>query len=356
VTFKGFESFNFSTSSNLEGLFGAGVGLHLRHFDYFFKECKGKYFYEKTEYYRAFSAILCKIMKNALLQMHLAVFLWGFTGVLGKAIQLGEFPLTWYRTLITALILGAILSYEKAWQKLSGREMGRFAIIGSIIAIHWIAFYGSIKYANASVALICLSTAGVFTAILEPLFFRSKFNFREMLVGLVALLGMYLIYHFEFHYALGIALGVMASLLSALFTLMNKTIIGSYPARTVAFYEIGSGFLFLTLLMPVYLIFFPDISFSPSASDWGWLLILSLFCTVWAQSLALQALKTLSSFTTVLMVNLEPVYGILLAILFFRENKELGSGFIAGMMLIAASVALHTFMMMKAGRKQKRTA
>ncbi|MBK6330817.1 MAG: EamA family transporter [Bacteroidetes bacterium] len=284
-------------------------------------------------------------MKNALIKMHLAVFLWGFTGVLGRAITLQEYPLVWYRTMITATIFVIILFYRKEFIKITGRELLRFMGIGTIIAIHWVAFYGSIKYANASIALTCLATAGIFTAILEPIVLKVKFNVKELIIGFIALIGMYSIYHFEVQYAFGIMLGIFASILSAVFTILNKKIIHKYPSRLVAFYEIGSGFLFLTLLLPVYLYLQPNVSFVPIHYDWIWLLILSLCCTVWGQSLALSALKKLSSFTTVLMVNLEPVYGILLAMLIYHENKDLGIGFYLGILLIAFSVALHTLMM-----------
>ncbi|HMN32643.1 MAG TPA: EamA family transporter, partial [Chitinophagaceae bacterium] len=180
-------------------------------------------------------------MKNALLKMHLAVFLWGFTGVLGRAISLREYPLVWYRTLFTALILLLFLLIFKKISKISKKELGRFFVIGSIIAVHWVVFYGSIKFANASIALTCLATAGIFTSLIEPLMLKSKFNYKEMLIGLVALIGMYSIYHFEIKYALGIALGILAALLSSIFTVMNKKIVSGYSAQLVAFYEIGFG-------------------------------------------------------------------------------------------------------------------
>lgn len=289
-------------------------------------------------------------MKDALIKMHIAVFLWGFTGVLGKAISLAEFPLTWYRTGMTALLFLVVILYRREFRRLSLKEIARFFAIGSIIAIHWVAFYGSIKYANASIALTCLATAGIFTAIMEPILLKTKFKLKEMWVGLMALIGMYCIYRFEFKYALGIGLGVSAAILSALFTLMNKKIINQYPARLVGFYEISSGFVFLCILLPLFMNINPSVSFSPSLWDWIWLFVLSLVCTVWAQSLALSALKVLSPFTTVLMVNLEPVYGIVLAMIFFKENKDLGWGFYLGILLIALSVALHTFYMVKARR------
>lgn len=285
--------------------------------------------------------------------MHLAVFLWGFTGVLGRAISVAEFPLVWYRTAITALILAGILWFRKEFKPLSRFEILRFLGIGTIIAIHWVAFYGAIKYANASIALTCLATAGIFTALLEPIVLKTKFNPLELLVGFIALLGMYCIYHFDVRYAVGIGLGIIASMLSSVFTLFNKKIVQQYPARLVAFYEIGGGFLVLTCLYPLYINLFPQAQFALQGYDWVWLLILSWVCTVWGQSLALSALKVISSFTAVLLVNLEPVYGILLAMFFFHENRDLHTGFYIGIGLIALSVALHSINMM---RHRKQTA
>jgi Integral membrane protein DUF6. len=148
-------------------------------------------------------------MKNALLKMHVAVFLWGFTGVLGRAISSQEFPLVWHRTWMTAAIFLVITLLGKELVATSWKEKGRFFIIGSIIAIHWVAFYGSIKYANASIALTCLATAGIFTALLEPILLRVRFNIKEIFTGIIALIGMYCIYKLEWQYAMGILLGVM---------------------------------------------------------------------------------------------------------------------------------------------------
>jgi drug/metabolite transporter (DMT)-like permease len=226
-------------------------------------------------------------------------------------------------------------------------------LIGAVIAVHWCCFFGAIKYSNASIALVCMATASVFTALLEPLALKTKFNYKEVLLGCLALLGVYFIYHFNFKYALGIGLGVLAALLSTIFTLMNKKIVDDFKPRPMAFYEIFSAFLFLTILTPFFMSYFPEVSFTPVGYDWLWLVILSLFCTVWGQSLALDALKKLSTFTTVLAVNLEPVYGVILAIIFLNENKDLGWGFVLGVTLIGTSVALHSLSMLPEDNKLK---
>lgn len=284
--------------------------------------------------------------------MHAAVLLWGFTGVLGKAISLSAPVLVWYRMLMTAVFMAFILTYRKQWVKVERRDMGRLALVGVLMGLHWTAFYGSIKYSTASIALVCLSTSPVFTTIFNQLIHRDQFNAKELLLGMIALLGMYFIYQFQQFYALGIILGIIAAILAALFTVINKSIAHKYPSRTMVFYEMGTGWLFITLLMPLQIIYVPDTVLLPQHLDWLWLVVLSLCCTVWAQSLALNALKLISSFTATLSVNLEPVYGIILAFVIYHENKLLHPGFFIGMGLILLSVLLQIFILLKPNTKE----
>jgi drug/metabolite transporter (DMT)-like permease len=280
----------------------------------------------------------------------LAVLLWGFTGVLGRAIRLDAPVLVWYRMLFTAMIMAGILTYRKQWMPVAYKDLRLLIGVGCLMGLHWVAFYGSIQLANTSVALVCLSTASVFTALLDPLINKSKHKLPELVLGFLALLGVYLIYRFQQLFGMGILLGITAAMISAVFTVLNKRIADKYPARTMVFYEMSTGWIFVSLLLPVQFYVFPNTRFLPHTAnlfgqhwfqnDWLWLLILSLCCTVWAQSLALTALKRLSAFTVTLSVNLEPVYGTLLAILFYQENKELNSGFYWGMGLIFLSVVV----------------
>ena len=289
--------------------------------------------------------------------MHLAVLLWGFTGVLGKAIALDAPVLVWYRMLLTALFMFFILFYRKQWVKVSPRDLRQLILIGCLIGLHWVGFYGAIKFANASIALVCLSTASVFTSLLDPLVNKGKRDPYELFLGFMALAGVYLIYHFQTFYGLGILFGVIAAILSSVFTVLNKRITHKYPARTMVFYEMTSGWVLISILMPIQFYLFPNTNFIPHSdslfssnwyhNDWLWLVVLSLCCTVWSQSLALTALKKLSSFTVTLSVNLEPVYGILLAFLFYKENQQLNSGFFWGMGLILLSVILQTIRLLR---------
>lgn len=289
--------------------------------------------------------------------MHAAVLLWGFTGVLGKAIALDAPVLVWYRMLLTALFMAVILFYRGQWVKIQRRDMLQLILVGCLMGLHWVGFYGAIKFANASIALVCLSTASVFTSLLDPLINKVKYNPIELLLGLLALAGVFFIYQFQQLYGLGILFGIIAAILSSVFTVLNKGVAHKYPSRTMVFYEMTTGWIFITLLLPIQFYFFPHTQFLPHSysligpdwihNDWLWLVILSLCCTVWAQSLALTALRKLSSFTVTLSVNLEPVYGILLAFLFYKENKQLHKGFYLGMGLILLSVVLQTVRLLR---------
>lgn len=284
--------------------------------------------------------------------MHLAVLLWGFTAVLGRAIDLSAPVLVWYRMLLTALFMGIILYYRREWVAISKGDKYRLIWIGCLIGLHWVAFYGSIKLANASVALVCLSTASIFTSLLEPFVNKSKHNVAELLLGLLAIAGVYLIYSFKTAYGWGVLSGVIAALLSSWFTVLNKKIAHKYPARTMVFYEMTAGWALITLLLPLQLLFSnTEVDLLPGAYDWLWLVILSLCCTVWAQSLALNALKYISAFTSTLSVNLEPVYGILLAFVFFKEYEMLSPEFYMGMGLILLSVLLQMLRVLRPGKK-----
>jgi drug/metabolite transporter (DMT)-like permease len=279
---------------------------------------------------------------KAFLQLHAAVFLAGFTGVLGRLIELNEGWLVWYRMLLSALILLLIFLFRKQSIRIERKYLMKCISIGALIALHWVFFYGSVKYANVSIALVCFAATGSFTAFLEPLILKRRLDVVEVLLGLLVLLGIFLIFHFDIHYKIGILLGVAAAFLSALFPIFNKQLIQHIPADKLTLYELSGGWLMLSLLLPLYLQFSPAVKHIPSASDWFWLLMLALFCTVLAFQLSVHALKRISPFTANLTYNLEPVYGIALAFLLYHEEKELGDGFGWGILLIIASVMIQT--------------
>ena len=278
-------------------------------------------------------------MKSSLLKLHIAVFLWGFTGVLGRLISLNEGLLVWYRILITIIILLAVMWKQGVLHKLPAKTALELFGIGCVLALHWVFFYGAIKVSNVSITLICLSSSGLLTALLEPFIVGSKFSFREVALSLMGIVGIYLIFHFDSKYQKGIIVGMIATFLGVAFSVLNKRLIHNVPSKTMLLYELTGGWLILTLLMPFYLKVFPPLILFPTKLDWGWLLILSGICTVLPMDLSLQALKKQSVFTQNLTLNLEPVYGIILAFIVFKENKNLNGSFYIGFGLIALSVA-----------------
>ena len=286
-------------------------------------------------------------MKKAFIQLHIAVFLAGFTAVLGRLITLNEGLLVWYRLLITVIVLAAMLYYKKEFKKYAAKDLLRMAGVGGIIAFHWVTFYGSVKYGNISVALVCLSSAGFFSALLEPLLFKKKIVFAELFLGLLAIAGIYIIFDFHPQFKIGIAYGILAALGAAIFPMLNKQLIKEFSPRTLTFYELGGGLLILTLLLPFYLKMSPAAYYIPTWSDVGWLLILAILCTVVCFDLQLKALRKISAFTCNLMYNLEPLYGIILAFIFFGEGESFHNEFYWGVLLILLAIVLQMFRLMR---------
>lgn len=279
-------------------------------------------------------------MKKAFFQLHIAVFLAGFTAILGLLIKLNEVLLVWYRLLLTVFILSVLMWIRKEWQKLAFKDILRISGVGMVIAIHWVSFYGSIKYANASVALVCLSASGFFTALLEPLFFRKRIVWQELALGILAIAGIYIIFDFHPQYKTGIIFGVLSAFGSAVFPILNKELLKQFTPKILTVYELSGGLILLSCLIPFYLAWFPAEYYIPTLSDWAWLIVLAFFCTVISFDLQLNALKKISAFTANLTYNLEPVYGIILAFVFFDESKQLHGQFYLGLGLIVLAIVL----------------
>jgi drug/metabolite transporter (DMT)-like permease len=279
-------------------------------------------------------------MKKALIQLHIAVFLAGFTAVLGKLIGLNEGLLVWYRLLITVIALWLLLYLTKSMQRVAVTDRFKILGVGVIVALHWVAFYGSIKYANISIAVTCLAAAGFFTALLEPILFRRRIDSVEALLGLVSVIGISVIFDFHPEYKKGIAFGIVSALASAIFPIFNKKLVTRFDARTLTLYELGGGLVGFSFILPFYLKLFPAAYYLPTFSDWVWLSILAIICTALCFDLQLNALKKISAFTSTLTYNLEPVYGIILGFIIFHENKELHPQFYIGVALIILAVFL----------------
>jgi len=279
-------------------------------------------------------------MKKAFIQLHIAILLAGFTGVFGKAISLNEGLLVWYRMLISGILLLLILGASRRLKAVSLRDFQRIALTGCLLALHWIFFYGSIKYSNISVGVVCFSLTGFFTAILAPILNKKKFAPSELLLSGLTLLGIGLIFSFDSQYRTGILLGVLSSLVVAFYTIVNERLAQSFQSEVITVYQMIGGSIGLAAIMPFYLHIFPVATLVPSMQDFIYLLMLSLFCTVLLYMLLIRALQKISAFTVNLSFNLEPIYTIALAILIYKENRELTIPFYIGLCLIILSVIL----------------
>ncbi len=293
-------------------------------------------------------------MKKAFFELHLAIFLAGFTAIIGKLITLNEGLLVWYRIAFSVIILGVLMTYKKQMRMLSLKEMVKIACVGALIAIHWVAFYGSIKYSTVSVGLVCLSSTGFFTAILEPVILRKKIVLVELLLGILAIVGIYIIFDFHPQYKLGIAFGIFSALCSAGFPIINKQLLEVYTPRVLTFYELSGGLVILSLLLPAYLSFFPAAHLLPTMGDFWWLLLLASVCTVYCFDLQLSALKKIAAFTANLSYNLEPLYGIILAFVIFKEGEVLNYWFYIGLSIIMLAVTLQMAREWYGHKKRKR--
>ena len=290
-------------------------------------------------------------MKKSYLLLHTAVLFIGFSGVFGKLISLNEGLLTWYRVLFSTIILFFVLKLFRIKSTLSFRDKLNMAKVGTLITLSWVLFYASIKYSTISVGVICYCLASFFTAIFEPLINKRKFRSSEFLFSAITLLGISLIFHFDTSYRLGIILGVIAPAFASLYTVYNERLVRKYDSKLINYYQMIGGTIGLGVLLPVYLYFFPAESIIPGFKDVAYLIALALFCTVGVYVSLTEILKKLSAFTVNLSLNLEPVYAILIAFLFFGESKQVNFSFYMGLSLVILSVGLQGFISMLQSRK-----
>jgi len=297
-------------------------------------------------------------LKNQLLsshlKLHLVVLIYGFTAILGKLISLPAAQLVWYRMLIALISFYIFLRWRKTNLSIDRKHFFQLFGIGMIVALHWIAFFGAIKIANVSVALGCLATSTLFTSLLEPFFFHKRINAVEVIVGLLIILGLYLIFRFETSYSLGIIVALAAAFLAGLFSVLNKKMVVHQKASVISFYEMMGGVFCITIYLLVSGCGNNPLSI-PTPTDFICLLALGIICTAYAFAVQVKIMKHLSAYIVALTINLEPVYGILMAYFLFGETEHMTGGFYLGTTIILLSVLgfpLYHFYRRKKERKQ----
>jgi len=271
------------------------------------------------------------------LHLHLIVFIWGFTAILGKLISLEALDLVWYRMLFASVIMTFVVLFNKEKIKVPFNVLVGFIVSGIIIAAHWLTFYQAIKVSNVSITLACLSTGAFFASILEPIFYKRRVIWYELLFGIIVVVGLGIIFNVETKFKTGIYLAVTSAFLSALFSVINGKYAKEYDPNVISLYELSSGVFFLS----IYLFFagsFTPAFFALSVNDLIWLFLLSSICTAYAFSASVKVMKFLSPFTVMLTINLEPIYGIILALLIFKDGEEMSPLFYVGALIILATV------------------
>jgi drug/metabolite transporter (DMT)-like permease len=272
--------------------------------------------------------------------LHLTVFIWGFTGILGALISIDAVQMVWYRVLIASISLFVYFLATKTNIKVSKKQFFQFFFTGSIVALHWIFFFHSIKVANVSVSLICLSSVTLFIAILEPLIKKQKISKGDIFVGLLIILGIYLIFKFETKYTTGIIFGLLSAVAASFFSTINSTLVQKSNPSIIGFYELSGAFFWIT----IYRLFDKSLlteTFNLSPTDWFYLMVLGTICTALAYVAGVAVMRTLSAFRVALITNLEPVYGIILAFLLFGAKEQMSGGFYVGSLLILSAVFLY---------------
>ena len=281
------------------------------------------------------------------LKLHFIVFLWGFSAILGKLVTIPAVELVWYRSIFATLGMGAVIYFSRGTFKVSLPDVFRLLAIGSIVALHWIAFFGSARVANVSVSLVGFATNSLWAALLEPWFNKTRIKKYELLLGMVVITGLYIIFSFDFQYKLGLLLGVFAGFTSALFSVFNSRMVKQNSARTITFYEMIGVILATAIFLPFADLAGVDLRLPllPSAMDLLYIAILAGVCSVYAYTVAVELMKRISVFLIQLTLNLEPLYGIIMAVIIFGQEEKMNLNFYIGTLVILAAVS--TYPMLK---------
>ncbi|MDC1372045.1 DMT family transporter [Flavobacteriaceae bacterium] len=285
------------------------------------------------------------------LHLHFLVFIAGFTAVLGEAISLGSIALVWHRMLIAFVLTFLFLIFRKYDFKINIRDFFNFSLAGIIIALHWITFFEAIEQSNISITLAMFSTGAFFASLLEPIFFKRKIKPLEIILGCVVVCGVFIILKANINSFVGVLLGIVSALLASLFSVFNGKLVQNNNPFLISFYEFLSGVVFILL----YLIFSDNLSDLAISSffsyDYLYVFILGSICTAYAFIASIYILKFLSPYTLVLTYNLEPVYGILLAIFIFPDTEKMEFSFYIGTLIIISTIIINSILKIKNNKK-----
>lgn len=275
------------------------------------------------------------------LHLQFLVFLWGFTAILGKLVTIPAVEMVFYRTVLSALGIGVLLAFRTEGFRVSGSDLVKLLLTGVIVAVHWLTFFVSGRISNPSTSLVGFATCSLWAALLEPLVKGHRIRILELMLGAVVLAGLIVIFSFDFKYPMGLFLGIVSGITIAIFAVINSLIVKRISSMVITFYEMIGACIVIALFLPYYKTNYSadgHLHLDPSMMDWLWIAILAIVCTVYAYAAAIELMKRLSVFFIQLSLNLEPVYGIILALLIFGESEVMGWTFYLGTVIILGAV------------------
>lgn len=284
------------------------------------------------------------------LKLHFIVFLWGFTAVLGKLVTIPSVEMVFYRTLLASVGMAALIIMTRGTFKIETSDLIKLLATGLIVALHWLTFFASGRISNPSTSLVGFATCSFWAALIEPLAKGRKIHPLEIGLGLIVLVGLYIIFSFGFQYPMGLFLGILSGLTAALFSVINSKMVSRVTAPTITFYEMVGATLGVLLFFPVYQNMWAvdsTLQLTPAPMDWVYIAIMAWACSVYAYSAAINLMKKLSVFFIQLALNLEPLYGIILALIVFGEQEVMGINFYIGTLIILSAVASYPYLKKK---------
>ncbi len=278
------------------------------------------------------------------LKLHFIVFLFGFTAILGKLVSIPSVEMVFYRTIVAATGMAILIYLVKGSFVASKSDLIKILLTGVIVAIHWLTFFGSGRVSNPSTSLVGFATCSFWAAFIEPIAKRKKIQTLEVVLGLIVLIGLIIIFSFNFQYALGLFLGIISGLTAAIFSVINSNIANRVSAYTITLYEMIGACITVLFFFPVYKILFAEnhaLQLIPATMDWVYIGTMAIACSVYAYSVMIDLSKKLSVFFIQLALNLEPVYGIVIALLVFGQQEVMGWNFYVGTAIILSAVGLY---------------
>lgn len=283
---------------------------------------------------------------KSLLHFHFIVFIFGFTAILGSLISVNSYQIVWFRVLIAALTIIVVIKILKKSIQISLSQLLMLVFCGFLISLHWVFFFKAIKVSNVSVTLSILSLGAFITSFLEPFFYKKKIVKYEVIFGIIVAAGTIIVFKTQLHYLEGIIYALIAVLFSVFFTLINGKIINYLPSLTISFYELSSGFFIISFILLLRGDFSSEL-IKITQDDLLWLLILGTICTAYAFVISVDVMKHLSPYTIMISINMEPIYGMLLAYLLLGDNEKMSSLFYVGFFLIFFSIIMNGYLKLR---------